>query len=185
MQANFKFEGMSGLSKYWIEIIHLKNQEYRYEFRIDDTFFAHFEESEIKKGSLECVIILRKTEGFIETTFQINGSVELECDRSLDKFDYPVHITRSLIFKFGEEDMEIDDEVEMISRNRQRIGMAQYIYEFITMNIPMRRLHPRYTDEAKDQEEKLYYSSADQSESPDLGGDIDPRWEALKKLRNN
>lgn len=185
MQANFKFEEMSGLSKYWIEIIHLKNQEYRYEFRIDDSFFAHFKESEIRKGSLDCLIILRRTEGFIETIFHIHGSVELECDRSLDKFDFPVHITRTLIFKFGEEDREIDDKVEMISRNRQRIGMAQYIYEFIAMNIPMRRLHPKYGNEAEGKEEGLFYSSADRSESADKGEDVDPRWEALKKLRNN
>jgi uncharacterized metal-binding protein YceD (DUF177 family) len=177
---------MSGLSTFCIDIVNLKNQEYQYEYSIDPSFFRYFEESEIKKGSLDCLIVLRKAEGFIETNFNVQGKVELECDRSLDKFDHNIDINKTLIFKFGDDDREIDDEVEMISWKKQRIDMSQYIYEFITMGIPMKKLHPRYNKGEENNEEQLTYSSAnDRSAAEDDRGGIDPRWEALKKLKDN
>jgi uncharacterized metal-binding protein YceD (DUF177 family) len=178
---------MNGLSKYVIDIINLKIQEYRYEFKIDPSFFTYFNESEIEKGSLVCQIALRKTEGFIEADFHIHGLVELECDRSLDKFDYTVELERKMIFKFGEEDIEINDEVEMISHNRSAIDMSQYIYEFISMGIPMKKLHPRYNNEEQNNEGDLYYTSSGPVNRKEEGNleETDPRWEVLKKLKNN
>ena len=177
---------MSGLSKYCIDIINLKNQEYQYEFKIDTSFFSQFEESELKKGSLNCIVILRKTESFIETNFDIQGLVELECDRSLEKFDHPVNIKRKMVFKFGEEDKEIDDEVELISRNRQHIDMSQYLYEFISMGIPMKKLHPKYDGENEGNDEELFYSSnSGHSRIENSEEEVDPRWEALKRLKKN
>jgi uncharacterized metal-binding protein YceD (DUF177 family) len=175
---------MSDLSKYGIDIIGLKNQEYQYQYLVDQLFFRNFENNEIEKGSLNCIIVLNKTDDYIDASFQIDGSVELICDRSLDKFDYNINLTNRILFKYGEEDREIDDKVEMISRNRQTINMAQYIYEFVITGMPMKKLHPRYL--ADDIKEEIVYSSGNTpEESEKQDQEVDPRWEALKKLRNN
>jgi uncharacterized metal-binding protein YceD (DUF177 family) len=93
---------------------------------------------------------------------------------------------RKLIFKFGNEDKEIDDMVEMISHNRQVIDMSQYIYEFISMGIPMKKLHPRYINEDQSDEGQLFYTSAgSKKQVEDHVDETDPRWEVLKKLKNN
>ena len=89
-----------------------------------------------------------------------------------------------MIFKFGEEDREIDDEVEMISKDRQSIDMSQFFFEFISMAIPMKKLHPRYMNEEQ-YDEGLYFSSDKESDFENKKEEIDPRWEALKKLRDN
>jgi uncharacterized metal-binding protein YceD (DUF177 family) len=174
---------MSGLSKYCIDIVSLKNQEYQFEYKIEPSFFQHFEESGIEKCSFDCLVVLRKTDGFIEANFIIQGIVELECDRSLDKFDHSIDLNKRMIFKFGEEDREIDDEVEMISYDRQSIDMSHFFFEFISMAIPMKKLHPRYLNEEQTDEE-LYFSSEDE-DLDNRKEEIDPRWEALKKLRDN
>lgn len=177
---------MNGLSQYVIDIVNLKTQNYRFEFKIDPSFFNHFSESEIEKGYLDCFLDLKKAEGFIEVNFNIQGAVELECDRSLDLFDYPVNLSKRMIFKFGDMDTEIDDEVEMISHNRQSIDMAQYIYEFISMEIPMKRLHPRYSDETQEENDGFFYTSSEQNAGEEDDPESrDPRWEVLKKLKNN
>jgi uncharacterized metal-binding protein YceD (DUF177 family) len=173
---------MSGLSKYCIDIVGLKNQEYQFEYKIEPSFFQQFDESGIKKCSFDCLVVLRKTDGFIEANFNIRGYVELECDRSLDKFDHSIDINKRMIFKFGDEDREIDDEVEMISQDRQSLDMSHFFFEFISMAIPMKKLHPRYQNEEQ-KDEELYFSS--EEEDLDNREDIDPRWEALKKLRDN
>ena len=175
---------MSGLSKYCIDIVSLKNQEYHFEYKVEPSFFQHFEESEIEKCSFDCLIVLRKTDGFIEANFKIQGFIELECDRSLDKFDHSIALEKRMIFKFGEEDQEIDDEVEMISKDRQSIDLSHFFFEFISMAIPMKRLHPRYINEEQADEE-LYFSSEEELDLNNQKEEIDPRWEALKKLRDN
>lgn len=179
---------MNDLSTYWIEIIGLSNKAHRYEYTIGDDFFENFEGSEVTQGSLKCSLQLTKNDNFIEIQFGIAGKVGLVCDRSLDPFDFPVNIKKTILFKYGEEDREIDDEIEMISRNRQGINVGQYIYEFIATAIPMKKLHPRY--EAEDPEtldDELIYSSGTSGKDPENeeSQQEDPRWEALKKIRNN
>ena len=175
---------MNDLSKYGVDIIGLKNQEYQYQYHVDHLFFRNFENNEIEKGSLNCIIVLNKTDNYIEARFQIDGYVELICDRSLDKFDCELNLTNRILFKYGEEDREIDDEAEMISRTRQTINMAQYIYEFVITRMPMKKLHPRYR--ADDIKEEIVYSSRNTPEESEKSDqETDPRWEALKKLRNN
>ena len=177
---------MSDLSRYQIDLIGLKNRDYEFHWTIDSVFFQNFENSLIDKGSLECSLLLSKKETFIEMFFSIEGTLELICDRSLDNFDYPVYEQKKLLLKFGEEDREIDDEVEIISRNKQNINVGQYIYEFITTAIPLKKLHPRFDGENEKGESLVYSTDSEREEKKDIEDSaIDPRWEALKNLKNN
>ncbi len=177
---------MNALSPYCIQIISLKNQNYQYQYDIHSDFFSNFENSTVEKGSLKCFLSLDKTDNYINMAFVTEGSVELICDRSLDAFDYPVNINNNILFKYSEEDQVIDDEVELISRNRQEINVAQYIYEFIATAIPLKKLHPRFDDD-DDQNELIYSTSTEkdqEKENKKEEDDIDPRWKSLIKLRN-
>lgn len=176
---------MNDLSTYWIDIIGLTNKVHEFRYSIEDKFFRNFEGSDVSKGSLQCLVELTKNDNFINLRFDITGKVELVCDRSLDRFDYPLAIRKNILLKYGEEDREIDDEIEMISRNRQGINVGQYIYEFIGTAVPMKKLHPRYSgEESREVGDQLVYTS-DTQKDDDQEDIEDPRWEALKKLRNN
>ena len=179
---------MNVLEKFNIDIYKLQNGVHQYQFDIDDSFFEAFENSIVDKGKGSVNVELEKTETFIKLHFDINMSVQLECDRSLDLFDFPVHSENSLILKFGDHEEEINEEIIIIPREKQRINLAQYIYEFIGLSIPMKKLHPRYTDENEDDE--LIYSSDKSSEDQNneqgsSDEDIDPRWQKLKNLNKN
>jgi uncharacterized metal-binding protein YceD (DUF177 family) len=120
--------------------------------------------------------------------FHIIGSVELICDRTLEPFDFPLDIEQKLILKYGEADEELTDEIEIISRNTQQINVAQYIYEFIGLAIPMKKLHPTLAlaDYQENEEGILVYSSEtsgpeDEKESSTEA--TDPRFDILKKLK--
>jgi uncharacterized metal-binding protein YceD (DUF177 family) len=55
------------------------------------------------------------------------------------------------------------------------------MYEFIALEIPIKKLHPRFEDETEDGTEgKIIYTSS--TGQPDEET-IDPRWEKLKKLK--
>ena len=47
--------------------------------------------------------------------FNIQGGTDLICDRTLKRFRYPLNSEKKLIFKFGDEDEEISDEMIVIN----------------------------------------------------------------------
>ena len=171
---------MKETDKFQIDIFKLKNAKHEYDFEFDSNFFASFEGSIIEKGHGSIRVLLDKTESFITLTITISGVVELICDRSLDPFDFSIESSRSILFKYGEEEKEIDDEIIMITRSTQRLNLAQYFYEFIGIEIPMKRLHPRYVDETE--EDEMVYTDENTGNKDRAA---DPRWAALKKLKEN
>jgi uncharacterized metal-binding protein YceD (DUF177 family) len=85
-----------------------------------------------------------------------------------------------MIFKFGEAAEEVSDEITIISQDLQQLDVGQFIYEYIVLEVPMKKIHPRYqsdNEEDENEEGKLIYQS---EKSEDV---IDPRWEVLKKLK--
>jgi len=188
---------MKELRNFNIDIYRLSNSTHEYLFDIDNSFFEFFESGLIQKGKGIAKVILRKTEILIEAKFEIEGTVELECDRSLELFDHPFSVSERVLYKYGEEEMELNDEIIIITKLTQKINLAQHIYDFINIAIPMKKISPKYLDEDDEDDDsqiKLVYTSADEQNLSDEDideeedadeGEPDPRWEVLKNLKNN
>jgi uncharacterized metal-binding protein YceD (DUF177 family) len=169
-----------------LNIYNLDCKSYEYKFGIKSAFFEWFDDPMIQKGELEVWVELDKTETKIELDFQIDGTIELECDRSLDKFQHPLHLREHLIYKFGEEEAELTEEVFVIKADTQQLDISRPIFEFIRVAVPMKKLHPRYTQgfEDEDEEDEIIYRSGDTEDSKQEIKEVDPRWQALKDLKN-
>jgi uncharacterized metal-binding protein YceD (DUF177 family) len=169
-----------------IDIFNLTNKDYQYEFEFDEQLFAAFSDSPFQKGKGECKVALKKSETMIVLTFDVVGTVGLVCDRSLEEFDYQLDFEEKMILKFGEEDVEVSESMAIIHRDTQQINIGQFIYEFIMLDIPMKKLHPKFEEDEEDDEENesLIYSSDDSNEDDDDdNNENDPRWDILKKLK--
>lgn len=182
---------MSPLRAYDIHILGLENKRYEYDFVADDAFFAALEQDLICKGAVRTHLLLDKSETMIRLDFQITGTVEQTCDRSLDEYDEPVDTRQTMLLKFGDHNEELSDEIELIERGTPTINVARYIFEFISLSLPMKRLHPRFRDEddeldTDESNGKLIYRSDPETETDsDDQSAIDPRWAALRKLSDN
>lgn len=179
---------MANLKLFDIDIHNLSLKEYDYQFDIDNNFFAQFEDSIVDKGRLTAKVNMSLHPGVIEMDFDIQGTVVITCDRSLEEYDQAINSNERLLFKFGDENTEISEEIISITRDTHRINVAQYIYEFITIAIPFVKRHPRFKTEENDNEEvKLIYqsSTAPAEEEEDNKDSEDPRWALLKNLKNN
>ena len=132
------------LNTFKIDIFRLENKQYVHEFEGKDDFFEALDQELIQKGSFKSTVVLNKNETMIQMVCKITGSVELTCDRSLDLFDFPVDITQKMILKFSDHNEEITDELVLIDRNTQYINVAQDIFDFIGLQIPIKKLHPRF-----------------------------------------
>lgn len=187
--------------KFWktfdIEVIKFKEGRHEIDFEIGDSFFQNFEDNEIvEKGNLTIRVILDKGANVIEAHFHIKGSVQLTCDRSLETFDHPLDFSQKMIYKYGSEEREIDEDVFMITRDTPLINVAQLIYEFILLALPLKKIHPDHRNELDDEELEVEggyvyiddeLDSDTESESPNEEEEIkpvDPRWEQLMKLKN-
>jgi uncharacterized metal-binding protein YceD (DUF177 family) len=178
---------VKALRTFDIQIFNLAFGDHTFEFEIDETLFEAFDNDIVKKGRLKAAIELRRSEALIEMNFQIEGSVELECDRSLELFDYPLNFEKRMLYKLGDIEEELSEDVLVISRDSQTINVASLIFEFIGVEIPMKKLHPRFQVEEEnlddDDEGMLIFSSASKTEQEE-NPEPDERWSALKNLKN-
>jgi uncharacterized protein len=166
-----------------VNILGLSLTVHQFDFELDSGFFKQYGSEMITEGKLKATVSLNKHETFIETNFRIEGNIVLTCDRSLDEFDFPININQKLMYKYGDEDKEISEEVMMIHRDTATLDLGQPMFEYIVLAVPIKKLHPRFVEEEDDNEEgKLIYSSATEDEKSDESM-VDPRWEALKKLK--
>ncbi len=166
-----------------VNIIGLSNKAHSIDFTLTDGFFEKYGKEVISKGLFDVHVTLDKKETFIDVEFEISGSTQLICDRSLEPFDYPIKEKRAMVFKYGEEAQEISDEIMIITRDQDSLDLGQFMYEFIALSIPIKKIHPslRAEDTDDESEYKIVYSTSvdDESESEYT----DPRWEKLKKLK--
>jgi len=171
---------MREFKEYNIDIFGLSNATHEFEFEFKDEFFCKFENSLIEKGSGSCKVALTKSSSMITIDLNITGKVELICDRSLEPFDFNIDTSHEVVFKYGGEEKELSEDVHVILKDTQRINISDFLYQFISLEIPMKKLHPKFQDE--DESDEIIYSSNVEEETSDTEA-IDPRWEALKKLK--
>jgi len=133
---------MISLANFIIPIPEEATAQKQYTYQINEDFFAFFENSFLKQGSVQVDVIMEKTPMHIRLLFTIRGTVELLCDRTLMIFDYPIDIERAVHFKKGNENKELDVDMYMIEKDTTTLSLAQHIYDFVSLAVPMKRLHP-------------------------------------------
>ena len=175
---------MKASKEYIIEFAGLSAGEHLYEFSVEDKFFENLDYSEIKQGNILVKVNLLKQSTMLVLHFDISGTVKVICDRCADDFDLPIHGNNKLIVKVGGtyEESE-DDDIIYVADNEHKIDLTQYLYEYIILSIPIRRVH---LEEGNCNESTLdKISDLSEGESPDEEEKSDPRWDSLKNIRLN
>ncbi|MDA0195092.1 MAG: DUF177 domain-containing protein [Bacteroidetes bacterium] len=169
---------MRSLDQFEVNISNLKSGINEFKFTIDNLFFSEFPECPVKVGTGECEVQIDQKVNLLTVNFHLAVEIELICDRSLEKFMFPIQTYNNLIIKFGDYNEEIDDDIAVISWDEKVINLAQYIYEYIVVAVPMKKLHPKYITENESEFGEIIYRSDDDDDNDDL----DPRWNTLKNL---
>jgi uncharacterized protein len=115
-------------------------------YDLGEAFFKLFEESLLKKGKLTATVKVVRKHDDIQLLFNVVGVVALVCDRSLETFDYPICIEKKVTFRLGHEDEELAVDLYAMERKHATINIAQHIYDFVSLEVPMKNLHPRFRD---------------------------------------
>lgn len=181
---------MKFIRKFDIDIIRLKEGEHHFDFEIGGEFLDHFEKIKevIHQIDLKVEVCLDRKTNLIDADFSISGTVGLTCDRSLEKFEHALDVKNKILYKYGMEEKEINEEVFQITPDTSSINVAQLIYEFILLALPAKKIHPAHMteeDESEDAGGWIVYEAGSEEEKEDNIAGQNPFWEALKKLKNN
>lgn len=124
-----------------------------------------------------------RTLHFVRTQFTVDAIVELICDRSLVAFDHEVHQDYEVLFKAEEVEESADENgaVRNYDHASKQIDLEQDVRDTILLNLPTKKLHPRFLDKEGNPKEVLNEQFGDIPE--DEEDRIDPRWEKLKDLK--
>ena len=163
---------MGKFDKYKIDLKGMQADSCKYEFVLDNLFFANIDGPEVQKGKVNVVLVVKKTSRAFELNFQTDGMVWVPCDRCLDDMEQLVSSTDKLLVKFGHEYAEEGDNLIVIPEEEGEINVAWFMYEFVAL---------ADDDMAEDTfapEEEVELMNEEETQ-------VDPRWDELKKILDN
>ncbi len=175
---------MKDLRAYQIPFVGLKLGEHHFNFVLESSFFSHFEESLVNEGQVFVDLTFDKKERLFVLNFDISGSIKSECDRCGQPFDLPIHGNYTIYVKVGDEREEDKDneDVVWISEGDSMVDVAEMIYEFVHLSLPIKKTHPDLKNgEPGCDPEIIKLLGIAEAEKKD----IDPRWDILKNLSKN
>ncbi|MGP1501139.1 YceD family protein [Bergeyella cardium] len=174
---------MDKIRNYDIAFVGLKNGKHEFDFEITQAFFELFDtEKEFTAPKLNIKVFLEKHSTFLEFNIQTLGTINLECDITGEEFSYPIDENINILVKFGEDYDDSNEEVITIPHQDYAFNIAQLIYESVMLAVPMKKISPNLSDKDFELLEKFSPTAQNDKEEPE--GEIDPRWEALRKLKN-
>ena len=133
-------------NQYIIHFKGLKEGVHDFAFTIDRPFFESYEQLEIPGGNVTVSIELIKKANFLELFVDLSGNIQVPCDRCLGLFYLPLIGKSHLVVRFSETGKEQDEEVIFLHPEDHQLDLKHYLFECISLNIPLRKVHPDLPD---------------------------------------
>jgi len=136
---------MNSKREFEIPFVGLKPGNHEYEYQINDSFFEEYQEQDFRNCNAKVKLSLDKKTGFLLLKFEVGGSIEVGCDRCGNNLPLELWDEFNIVVKLVEDpdtmnDTEEDPDIYYISRGESHLRVADWIYEFINLSIPMQRM---------------------------------------------
>ncbi|HRP38474.1 MAG: DUF177 domain-containing protein [Chitinophagales bacterium] len=178
---------MKGLKEFQIPFVGLKIGVHEFNYNLNKSFFEHFPDSPIGNCEVNVKLEFDKKETLFVLNFFIDGKVAVECDRCLAPYEKEIFGDYTCYVKLlGNPDADAeDDEIIFIGKDESHIDVAQLIYEYVVLCLPIQKIPCAEPgkDERCNQAVLKYLNQQEQKSHNEQA--FDPRWEALKKLNKN
>ena len=174
-----------------IAFVGLKPGIHEYDYVITDKFFEAYQQQDFQHCNASVKLSLDKKTGFMLLKFEIGGTLETICDRCGNGLKIDLWDEFNIVVKMVDEpeqmnDQEEDPDVYYISRTESHIDVADWIYEFINLSIPMQKIcgfndasGPQCNPAALNMLKQLEPDEKEEEEKKD-----NPIWKGLEKFKN-
>jgi len=180
------------LKRYDISFVGLKEGIHEYNYKIGKEFFTNFinADSILEDGNVDVELQLEKSSAMLVLMFSIKGILNVECDVCLDPLALNISNDFRQICKLSDEEFtSSDDEITAIPLADYEINVARFIYEFIHLCVPAKMTHEEggCNDKVKDIVSQYLLTEEPNMDSESKSEEnviVDPRWAALKELKD-
>lgn len=136
---------MSQRREFEIAFVGLKPGVHEFEYRIEDKFFSAYGPQDFSNCMAQVKLSLDKKNGFMQLRFDVDGKADVVCDRCGNTLPMQLWDEFNVIVKIVDEpdvmnEQEEDPDVYYISRGESHLHLADWIYEFINLSIPMQKM---------------------------------------------
>lgn len=150
--------------------------KHQFEYKIDEELFTFFDHHDFNSVKVDGHLDLLKEGTMLTLLFHVNGVVGVDCDRCGAEVNLDFEGDQRVFVKFSERQTDSSsEEIVYAAPNDTSINLANFWYETILLAMPLRKVHE---DGECDEKALALLESLNQNDS----NEIDPRWEALKKL---
>ena len=160
------------------------------ECHLDESFFNTEEQTEVRRSDVDVTLtVTRKSETTYRLEIACDGTVTIPCDRCLDDLDLPVEVDYRLnVEQMGTELDDSNDELLIVPSDWRELDTAPIVRDTVLLAIPMTHCHENEDDCNAEMLDVLdrHLAEAVPDDSDDTQSETtstDPRWEALKKLK--
>ncbi|MEO5584019.1 MAG: DUF177 domain-containing protein [Flavobacteriales bacterium] len=167
---------MEALSEHTIPFSGLNDGTHEFDFVLGPEFFTATGVEEFLGGEAAVHVTLEKNSYFLVTLIHVDGYIDMLCDHCNAPMQQPIKGDQRQIFKLSEENETDDDELVSIDPKANEINLTHYIFECISLHLPIRHVHP---DDECDPEVVVALEKVQVHEPTP-----DPRWAVLKDLKN-
>ncbi len=150
--------------------------EHTFEIVPDKDFLTRNNIEDIYDLQASVTVILEKLNNLYKLNICIEGSYHVECDRCNEMFSFPLQVQEQLFLKLGQSTGQESESIIVLHENAHDINLEPYIYEFITLSIPKRKVHPEGLCNPEVIKKLEQLSVTEESVK-------DPRWEILKNVK--
>ena len=162
----------------------LKDGWHKYKFKISNEFFKSLEYSELEDGNLTLNINLNKSIFHLLFEYQINGFLNVVCDRCLENFDIKFNTNGTFSVQFTNVKEENDEGLISVLPKSEDIDISHYIYESLILGLPSQRIHPLNEKGESSCNKEMLRRLNKINKNLSKENYIDSRWEKLKNIIN-
>ena len=174
---------MGRFDKYNVDLKGMRVASLELEFDLDNAFFADIDGEEFQKGAVKAKVVVNKNRDIFDFSFSIAGTVVVPCDRCLDDLAIDVDTENTLRVKLGDSYAD-EGDIVIVPENEGDLNIAWYLYEFIVLALPMKRVHaPGKCNHEMAGKLKKHSVDAGENEEGDEEMQMDSRWAGLKNLQ--
>lgn len=172
---------------------------HEFEMILDTEFFRNMESEDILNGNVKVNATVNCKGDYYDCDFVAKGTIGIVCDRCLDEMQHEVDTTYHLCVKYGECYNDESDELLIIPEKDAYLNVAYMLYDTVALTIPLKHTHPagkcnkgmtkylsKHSASEYDEDGDEFFSESDYEDTEiDNNAQVDPRWEALRKLTEN
>lgn len=194
---------MGKFSAYKLPLKSLPSGSHEFEYELGKQFFEDMESTDIRDAHLKVIALVNVKGDVYELSLKVNGELTLICDRCLDELPWPVDTEYKVFVKYGEDYNDEADNLLVIPESDNFLNISYILYDTVALTIPIKHVHPMGkcnramssllrkhrspVANLEGDDSEMMEEMMDSMDDIDMAADdapVDPRWNDLKKIKN-